>query len=96
MTCCMAAVKSYKELFVVRIVLGCLEAGFVPAVILLFSSWYKKNEQSKRFAIVMSAKILAGAFGSLLAGGIISSLESRRIARHQRLDVALRETKADL
>ena len=38
----MAAVKSYKELFVVRIILGCLEAGFVPAVILLFSSWYKK------------------------------------------------------
>ena len=75
LTCCMAAVKSYKHLIALRTLLGFLEAGFSPGVILLFSSWYRRDEQSKRFAVYLSAAILSGAFGGLLAGGIVDSLE---------------------
>ncbi|KAK4691551.1 MFS transporter, ACS family, pantothenate transporter, partial [Lecanoromycetidae sp. Uapishka_2] len=75
LTCCMAAVKSYKQLIALRTVLGFVEAGFSPGVIFLFSSWYRRDEQSKRFAVYLSAAILSGAFGGLLAGGILDSLE---------------------
>jgi len=38
---------------------------------------YKRDEQSKRFAAFLSAGILAGAVGGLIAGGIESSLNER-------------------
>lgn len=41
----------------------------------LFLVEYKKEEQSKRFAVDTPAAILSGVFGGLLAAGIIDSLE---------------------
>ncbi|KAJ5690040.1 hypothetical protein N7462_004432 [Penicillium macrosclerotiorum] len=46
-----------------------------PAVIFLISTWYKKNEQSKRFIIFLTAGILSGAFGSVVSGAITSTLD---------------------
>lgn len=77
LTCCMAAIKTYHHLIVLRIFVGVLEAGFAPGILLIISSWYKKTEQSARFAIYISAAILSGAFGGLLAGAITSGLEGR-------------------
>ena len=73
----MAFVKDYKDLIIFRVVVGILEAGFAPGVLLLLSSWYRKEEQSKRFAVYISASILSGAFGGLIAGGIQGSLDGR-------------------
>ncbi|KAF2439360.1 MFS general substrate transporter [Karstenula rhodostoma CBS 690.94] len=75
LTCCMAAVKDYEHLVVLRIFVGVFEAGFAPAMLLLMSSWYKREEQSKRFGIYISAAILSGAFGGLLAGAITGGLD---------------------
>lgn len=71
----MAWVPTYHGLIGFRVVVGVLEAGFAPGVLLLLSSWYKKSEQSKRFAVYISAAILSGAFGGLLAGAITSGLD---------------------
>ena len=73
----MGFVPDYKSLIAFRVVIGCLEAGFAPGVILLLSSWYKRNEQSKRFSFYISAAILSGAFGGLIAGAIESGLDGR-------------------
>lgn len=73
----MAWVKDYKGLLAFRVVIGCLEAGFAPGVLLLLSSWYKKAEQSKRFAVYISAAILSGAFGGLIAGAIEEGLDGK-------------------
>ncbi|KAL8712512.1 MAG: hypothetical protein Q9220_003360 [cf. Caloplaca sp. 1 TL-2023] len=62
-------------LIALRFIVGILEAGFAPGVLLLLSSWYKREEQSKRFAVYISAAILSGAFGGLLAGSITKDLE---------------------
>ncbi|KAF1966538.1 MFS general substrate transporter [Bimuria novae-zelandiae CBS 107.79] len=75
LTCCMAAIKDYHHLIVLRIFVGMFEAGFGPGMLLLMSSWYKREEQSKRFGIYISAAILSGAFGGLLAGAITGELE---------------------
>jgi len=75
LTCVMAAIKDFKYLVALRIMVGLFESGFSPGIILIISSWYKRDEQSKRFGIYMSAAILSGAFGSLLAGAITGGME---------------------
>lgn len=75
LTCCMAAIKDYHHLVILRIFVGVFEAGFAPGILLIISSWYKKTEQSARFALYISAAILSGAFGGLLAGAITGGLE---------------------
>jgi MFS family permease len=75
LTCVMAAIHDFKHLVVLRIFVGVFEAGFAPGILLLLSSWYKREEQSKRFAVYISAAILSGAFGGLLAGAITGGLD---------------------
>ncbi|TDZ32024.1 MFS transporter prlL [Colletotrichum spinosum] len=70
----MAFTPSYGVLIGLRALMGCIESGFAPGVLYLLSSWYKKEEQSKRFAVYISAAILSGAFGGILAGTITSGL----------------------
>lgn len=75
LTCLMAVIKSFAHLVILRVIIGCIEAGFAPGVLLLISSWYRKSEQSKRFGIFISAAVLSGAFGGLIAAGIVERLE---------------------
>ncbi|EME87423.1 uncharacterized protein MYCFIDRAFT_26809 [Pseudocercospora fijiensis CIRAD86] len=74
-TCCMAKVETFGQLVALRVVVGMLESGFAPGVLLILSSWYKKAEQSKRFGVYISAAVLSGAFGGILAGAITGNLE---------------------
>lgn len=71
----MGWMPNYQTLVGLRVVIGILEAGFAPGVLLILSSWYKPNEQSKRFGVYISAAILSGAFGGLIAGAIDSNLD---------------------
>ncbi|KAJ5861898.1 vitamin H transporter [Penicillium soppii] len=75
LTCIMGAIQDFKHLVVLRVIIGCVEAGFAPGVLLVLSSWYKQTEQSRRFGVYISAAILSGAFGGLLAAVIVKSLE---------------------
>ncbi|KAJ5703359.1 hypothetical protein N7493_011748 [Penicillium malachiteum] len=75
LTCLMSVIKSYAHLVVLRILVGSVEAGFAPGVLLVLSSWYKRTEQSKRFGVYISAAVLSGAFGSLIAAGIMDGLD---------------------
>ncbi|KLT38881.1 MFS general substrate transporter [Cutaneotrichosporon oleaginosum] len=60
-----------------RFVLGLVEAGFFPGVMLLMSCWYKPEELSKRIAMFYTASLVAGAFGGLLSFGIMDGLEGK-------------------
>ncbi|KAF6803372.1 putative vitamin H transporter [Colletotrichum sojae] len=75
LTCIMAVVQHYHHLIILRVFVGIMESGFAPGILLIISSWYRRAEQSRRFAVFMSAAILSGAFGGLLAGAITSGLE---------------------
>jgi MFS family permease len=70
----MALVKTPAQLIAVRFCLGVTEAGFSPAVLFMISNWYRRHEQSKRFMCFLSAGILSGAFGGIIAGAIVDSL----------------------
>lgn len=76
-TCCMAKVETYGQLVALRVLVGVLEAGFAPGILLILSSWYKKAEQSKRFAVYISAAVLSGAFGGIIAGAITEQFDGR-------------------
>ncbi|KAK3313973.1 major facilitator superfamily domain-containing protein [Apodospora peruviana] len=77
-TCGMGAVKTYPQLLGLRIVLGSLEAVFNPGVCFIFSSWYKPDEMGKRAGSYITAALMGGAFGSLIAGGVMQHLEGAR------------------
>ncbi|KAF2267737.1 MFS general substrate transporter [Lojkania enalia] len=71
----MSLVKTPAQLLGMRFLLGVMEAGFSPAVLFIISTWYRRNEQSKRFMTFLSAGILSGAFGGIVAGAITDSLD---------------------
>ena len=63
------------QLHALRSLLGIMEAGFSLAVLFMISTWYRGNEQSKRFLVFWTAGILSGAFAGILAGAIAASLD---------------------
>ncbi|EIM86072.1 MFS general substrate transporter [Stereum hirsutum FP-91666 SS1] len=70
----MAAVNTWQQLAAIRFLLGIIEAGFAPGVAFYLSSWYKRHELAKRFAIYYTATAVSGAFSGLLAGLITDKL----------------------
>ncbi|THH19142.1 hypothetical protein EW146_g1970 [Bondarzewia mesenterica] len=86
----MAAARSWQQLSAIRFVLGFVEAGFAPGVAFYLSSWYKRHELAKRYALYYTATAISvrliffpvfenvGAFSGLLAGVITDHL---RLAR---------------
>ncbi|KAI8139133.1 major facilitator superfamily domain-containing protein [Fennellomyces sp. T-0311] len=67
----MAAVRNGKELMVARFFLGVAEAGLYPGVLYYLSVWYTRKQTALRVAFFYASNTLAGAFGGLLAYGIM-------------------------
>ncbi|KAK4703906.1 hypothetical protein P7C70_g2317, partial [Phenoliferia sp. Uapishka_3] len=66
----MGVVTSYKGLLAVRALLGALEGGLLPGMVLYLSMLYKRDEMALRMGLVYSSASLSGAFGGLLATGL--------------------------
>jgi len=62
----------------VRLMLGVVESGFFPGILLYMSMWYRRHELARRFSFFFAASLIAGAFGGLIAGGIVTDLEGAR------------------
>jgi len=67
----MGLVKNYPGLLAARAALGIAEGGLFPGVSFYITMWYRRHECGLRLAIFFSAATAAGAFGGLLARGII-------------------------
>jgi MFS family permease len=70
-----AFVRMPWQLYVVRFLLGFLEAPLVVNCLLLISSWYTKAELGLRSAILLSAPMFANAFSGIVAHGLAETLE---------------------
>ncbi|KAI1356063.1 MFS transporter [Xylaria sp. FL0043] len=55
----------------VRFVLGIFEAGMLPGISYYLSRWYRRSELTFRLSLFIVMAPLAGAFGGLLASGIL-------------------------
>ncbi|KAJ7611763.1 major facilitator superfamily domain-containing protein [Roridomyces roridus] len=70
-TACQGAVTSYGGLLVCRFFLGLLEGGVFPGIVLYLSCFYPRLKLQTRVSGFLSTASLAGAFGGILAYGII-------------------------
>lgn len=68
---CTAFVTSYGAAIAVRFLLGVAEAGMLPSIAFYLSRFYKKDELALRLAFYIVMAPSAGAFGGLLASGIL-------------------------
>lgn len=71
-------VKSAGGIVACRFILGLVEAPFFCGVLFYLSKWYTKRELNVRMAIFYAGSLLSGAFGNLIAAGILSGLAGKR------------------
>ena len=67
-----AYVHSFSAICGVRFLLGLFEAGMLPGIAYYMSRWYRRSELAFRLACYIVMAPLAGAFGGLLASGILT------------------------
>jgi MFS family permease len=67
-----AFVTTTAQMMAVRFLLGIFEAGMMPGVAYYLSRWYRGSELAFRLGLYIVAAPLAGAFGGLLASGILT------------------------
>jgi len=60
-----------------RFFIGFTEAAFFPGAWFLISKWYTRRELSQRTALLSCGSLISNAFGSLIASGILDSMEGR-------------------
>ncbi|KAJ9142506.1 MFS general substrate transporter [Pleurostoma richardsiae] len=66
-----AFVHNRAQMCGVRFLLGIFEAGMLPGIAYYLSRWYRRAELAFRLSLYMVMAPLAGAFGGLLASGIL-------------------------
>jgi MFS family permease len=67
-------VHSPLTFYVLRLLLGIVESGFFPGVVLYLTYWYSDKHRAKMVGSFMSAIALAGALGSPVSGWIMARL----------------------
>ena len=77
-SCLTSQVKNYADIVACRFVLGLVEAPFFAGVLFYLSKWYTKEELNLRMSIFYSGSLLSGAFGNLIAAGILKGLAGQR------------------
>ncbi|KAK3995317.1 major facilitator superfamily domain-containing protein, partial [Cladorrhinum sp. PSN332] len=66
-----AYVDNFAQAAAVRFVLGIFEAGMLPGIAYYLSRWYRRSELTFRLGLYIVMAPMAGAFGGLLASGIL-------------------------
>ncbi|PGH14796.1 hypothetical protein AJ79_02812 [Helicocarpus griseus UAMH5409] len=73
-----ALVTNYGQIVACRFLLGLVEAPFFAGVLFYLSKWYTKRELALRMSIFYSGSLVSGAFGNLIAAGILDGLSGAR------------------
>ncbi|KZT72522.1 MFS general substrate transporter [Daedalea quercina L-15889] len=69
--------KNFVGALLTRFFLGFMEAAFFPGALFLISKWYKRSELGRRTAILYGGNIISNAFGSLIASGILDTMQGK-------------------
>lgn len=68
---CTAFCNTKATVSAVRFLLGIFEAGMMPGIAYYLSRWYRRSELAFRLSLYVVMAPMAGAFGGLLASGIL-------------------------
>jgi MFS family permease len=69
-------VKSDVQFYIVRFLLGVVESGFFPGVILYLTFWYTGRHRAKMVAAFMTAIPISGLIGSPISGWLLDTMTS--------------------
>ncbi len=78
---CQMFVTGATSLFVIRFLLGVVESGFFPGVILYLTFWYPRRYRAKMLAAFMTAIPLSGVIGGPVSGWILETTSHSAILR---------------
>ncbi|KAH7107327.1 MFS general substrate transporter [Auriculariales sp. MPI-PUGE-AT-0066] len=73
--CATGLTRNFHDILICRFLIGIPEAAFYPGVIYLLSRWYSRTELALRSGILYAGLLVSNALGSLMAAGILSTLE---------------------
>lgn len=68
---CQCSIKNRTGFYFTRAIVGFLQGGFIPEMVLYLSYWYKSNELPMRLSIFWTAIPITESIGSLLAAGFL-------------------------
>ncbi|KAN0081227.1 Major facilitator superfamily domain containing protein [Tylopilus felleus] len=69
--------KNFAGIMVCRVFIGLPEAAFYPGSMYLLSRWYTRKELALRSAVLYVGLLISNAFGSLIAAGILSTMQGK-------------------
>ncbi len=69
-------VKNEFQFYLVRCILGIVESGFFPGVILYLTFWYTGRYRAKMVAAFMTAIPISGLIGSPISGWLLDAMSS--------------------
>jgi sugar phosphate permease len=73
---CTMFVKSEAAFYAIRFLLGVVESGFFPGVILYLTFWYTRKHRAKMIAAFMTAIPLSGVIGGPISGWLLGKMSS--------------------
>ena len=69
-------VRTATAFYLLRLLLGVVESGFFPGVILYLTFWYTRRHRAQMIAMFMTAIPLSGVVGGAISGWILKSMVS--------------------
>jgi sugar phosphate permease len=78
---CQMLVTSATGLYLTRFLLGVVESGFFPGVILYLTFWYPRRYRAKMLAAFMTAIPISGVIGGPLSGWILERMSGASTLR---------------
>ncbi|PTU23836.1 hypothetical protein P175DRAFT_07397 [Aspergillus ochraceoroseus IBT 24754] len=69
-TLCTAFVQTWRQMIVMRVLLGMAMSGIYPGLTYLVSTWYTRREQQLRFAFLQSGEVAGLATGYIVNYGL--------------------------
>lgn len=71
---CTMLVKGAMGFYAIRFLLGVVESGFFPGVILYLTFWYTRRHRARMVAAFMTAVPLSGVIGGPISGWILEAM----------------------
>ncbi|KAL8865508.1 MAG: hypothetical protein Q9174_006848 [Haloplaca sp. 1 TL-2023] len=69
-TLCTAFIHTWKQMILMRVLLGMFMSGIYPGLALLISSWYRREELQLRFAYLQAGQLIILATGGIVNFGL--------------------------
>jgi len=83
LSCCMMFVRTPRSFYVLRLLLGAAEAGFLPGMLLYLTHWIPARDRARIFALFLTSTALAGVIGAPVSAALLTLAGARGLAGWQ-------------